>query len=72
MPFAVFGVINDTVDGAFIAGIFSVVNTYLNFRLIRIMNTTKKVAREGSDTLLAIAEVRREDKKGAKRRSTDK
>jgi K+ transporter len=62
MPAVVFGMISDTVDAAIIAGIFSIVNTYLNLKMLRQIGVTRKVARESSDALMEIANVRRSDK----------
>jgi hypothetical protein len=68
MPFAVIFAAGDTVNGAIVAGIFSIVNTVLNARILsRVANVaetvhaTKRASREGNKALLDLAERREGD-----------
>ena len=57
MPFLVFGIlVPDEVTAAAIAGFFSILNTYLNVRMLRQVGATKKASRAGTKALIDLAE----------------
>jgi hypothetical protein len=65
-PFAILGLGGDTTNAALVAGIFSVVNTILNARLLRRVadvasqvKATKKAGREGVKALTDLADQKR-------------
>lgn len=62
MPVVVFAIISDTISAAFVAGIFSIVNTYLNVRMLRQIGATRRSARAGSKALLELAKDQQEKK----------
>ena len=58
MPFAVFGAslgLGDVTAAAIVAGIFSVVNTYLNVRMLRQVGAVRQTARAGTEALIHMA-----------------
>lgn len=77
MPYAVFGIFGlggDVTDAAVVAGIFSVINTYLNVRMLRQVGAVKRTARASTESLMELADVRSGDKPsaGKRRRKSDK
>lgn len=83
MPWAVFALLGvhggDTTNAAIIAGVFSVVNTYLNVRMLRQVGAVKhrvgavsETAREGNAALMEIADIRAADRPKRTRRDQRK